>query len=305
MTETTARPKAKRGAFTAYVALWLVLAGLALGYLVLLSMHPSMLAGLAGAKGSEEDSEHALTQQSIADLSSEIQTLQASLGEMRREIGDVRSEIGARVERENELNLRLAALESSAAAAAEALAAQQAAAKGGDGAAATKVGTKDAKKEAAKTAADAKKAAPKGTAAAAAQAAAAPASAKPAPTTPPAAPPGPAAGTTLETGSLDGGGVSPFGPPVVTPAKRPIGLSLGSAPSVDSLRLNWSVLADQNADALQSLRPHYVTGVSGSDLTYELIAGPVSSAAEAKRICGELIQRGNSCRVGELAGSAL
>ncbi len=284
MTETTARPKAKRGAFTAYAALWLVLAGLALGYLVLLSANPAMIAELLGTKGSGDAPDHARTQESIATLSAEIRVMHENFSEMRRELGSVRSEIAARVERENELNVRLASLESSASATAEALAAQQAAAK----AATTKVAAKDAKKEAAKPAPDAKKAA-------APKDAAAPAAAKPAP----------AAGTTLETGSVEGGGVSPFGPAVVTPAKRPVGLSLGSAPSVDSLRLNWSVLADQNADALGTLQPHYVTGINGSDLTFELIAGPVSSTAEAKRICNELIQRGNACRVGEFSGTAL
>ena len=290
MTEPNARPKAKRGTFTAYAILWLVLAGLALGYLVVLSANPAMIAELTGARRSDDASEHAETQESIATLSAEMRALHESFGEMRRELGDVKSEIAARAERENELNVRLAALETSAAATAEALAAQTAAAK----AATTKTAAKDAKKEAAKTASDAKKAA---------QAAAAPAAAKPAPSAAPAQTP--AAGTTLETGSVEGGGVSPFGPAVVKPAKRPIGLSLGSGPSVNSLRLNWSVLADQNADTLRSLQPHYVTGINGSDLTFELIAGPVSSTAEATRICNELIQRGNACRVGELAGTAL
>src|SRR5262245_228267 len=189
MTETTARPKAKRRVLTAYAAIWLVLAGLALGYLAILSADPAMIAGLMGSRGSDDTSEHSQTQESLASLSAEIRAINESISEMRRELGDVRSEIAARAERENELNVRMAALETSAAATAEALAAQQAAAKAGDRAPSAKVATKDAKKEGAKTAPDAKKTAPKDTPPPAVQAEASPDAAKP---------PAPSPGTTLE-----------------------------------------------------------------------------------------------------------
>jgi hypothetical protein len=38
---------------------------------------------------------------------------------------------------------------------------------------------------------------------------------------------------------------------------------------------------------------------------YELVAGPVKSAADAKRLCKELAAKAITCKVGDFAGEAL
>lgn len=276
--------KPKRASITGYVVIWVVLAGLALSYLALLATQPSILAGLGGSS-SRGDAD---TSEVLANLRAEIFALNESIEALRRQIGDVRSEQAAQGEREGELNMRLASLEASATAPAATAAAAPARAVDQSTPKAT---AKDSKKEAAKAAAEPKKITAE--------------TAKPAAPAAKSATQSAASGTVLETGSVGGQSPFEFGPPTVTTTRRAVGIRLGSAPSVDKLRLSWSVLADQNADALKSLRPHYTTGVNGSDLSYELLAGPVSSQAEAKRICDTLVQQGNSCSVGELAGTQL
>jgi hypothetical protein len=105
---------------------------------------------------------------------------------------------------------------------------------------------------------------------------------------PPAAPPA----APIQTGSL----AEPPG------ATRMMAVRLASGPSVDSLRLSWSLLSDRHKTSLKSLEPRY----TGSDATsYQLIAGPVANAAEAQRLCLSLKARGVTCAPAEFSGDAL
>ena len=106
----------------------------------------------------------------------------------------------------------------------------------------------------------------------------------------------------LETGSVQNLSTSPA--PAATGA-RPIGIYIGSGPSVDSLRLSWSLLSDRNADTLKALEPRYTTGIDGNGLNYGLVAGPVKSAADAQKLCRDLAAKAVTCRVGDFTGEAL
>ena len=55
-------------------------------------------------------------------------------------------------------------------------------------------------------------------------------------------------------------------------------LLLGSAPSVDAVKLNWSILNDRHGDAVRNLHPRYVAQGKGAERTYALLAGPVDFA---------------------------
>ena len=96
-----------------------------------------------------------------------------------------------------------------------------------------------------------------------------------------------------------------FGPAVITHATRPIGVRIATGPSVDSLRLSWSALADRHGPALKKLEPRYVTGIDATGLTYDLVAGPIATAKEAKEVCNRLRTNGVRCTIGEFTGNAL
>jgi hypothetical protein len=97
-----------------------------------------------------------------------------------------------------------------------------------------------------------------------------------------------------------------FGPAVVKAEPKPLGVQLGSALTLDALRLTWSLLAESNGDALKSLSPRYTaSGTPEAGEVYDLVAGPVKSAADGKRICKALAARGVDCRVGPMGASAL
>lgn len=98
----------------------------------------------------------------------------------------------------------------------------------------------------------------------------------------------------------------PFSAPVVTPAAKPVGVQIASGTSVDSLRLSWNLLSETHADKLKSLEPRYSLSVDNGAVVYNLMAGPVKSEAEAKKMCKALAAKAVPCKiVGEFGGAAL
>ncbi len=81
-------------------------------------------------------------------------------------------------------------------------------------------------------------------------------------------------------------------------------LRLGSAPSVDAVKLNWSILNDRHADAVHDLHPRYVPQGKGAERTYALLAGPVASPEQAKTLCKLMVDRGFACEVSTYRGTA-
>jgi hypothetical protein len=81
----------------------------------------------------------------------------------------------------------------------------------------------------------------------------------------------------------------------------PLGLELVTGPSVDSLRLNWGVLAERHGTTLKSLEVKYVAG--GPNGPFQLLAGPVASADEGFRICEQFRAKGTPCKVGAFVGN--
>jgi len=83
-----------------------------------------------------------------------------------------------------------------------------------------------------------------------------------------------------------------------------VGLLLGSAPSVDALKLNWTILNDRNGDAVHNLHPRYVAQGKGAERSYALLAGPVASPEQAKTLCKLMLDRGLACKVSTYRGTA-
>jgi len=96
-----------------------------------------------------------------------------------------------------------------------------------------------------------------------------------------------------------------FGPAVVKPVKKPIGIALASSSSVEGLRLNWGQLAQQHGDKLRRLKARYTTNGDPANPSFNLIAGPVKTKAEAVKLCSDLQALAVSCTVGDFTGNAL
>jgi hypothetical protein len=98
----------------------------------------------------------------------------------------------------------------------------------------------------------------------------------------------------------------PFSAPVVTPAAKPVGVQIASGASLDSLRLSWNLLSETHADKLKDLEPRYSLSVDNGAVVYNLMAGPVKTAADAKKMCKALAAKAIPCKViGEFGGAAL
>jgi hypothetical protein len=121
----------------------------------------------------------------------------------------------------------------------------------------------------------------------------------------------------IETGSISRAATSPPAPvrtvsvpaavkPAPAPVKAtPVGVLVATGPSLDSLRLNWSILTDRHADSVRNLHPRYVVTGSANKRTYGLVVGPVASTAEAKSLCRAMQSRGQACKVSAYRGNAL
>lgn len=297
-----------------YVGTWMVLASAALAYLALAATRPEALTDYASLARRGEATQVAATSVSPQPAQeAENQSLRETVQRLQTEVTRLSTNVIASEERAAQLSEKLASLQGKAGDGKTTTAESPAAALAGKFADAKPVEAKPTEAKRAVVAA-AKPTAPEPAAPAA------PAAAKdvkilntqPATTTPAAAP--------IETGSIQAptpaavaapaapAAAAPitFGAPVVTPAPRNLGLQIASGASVDSLRLSWSLLSEKHADSLKSLEPRYVTGGDeGDQQSFDLVAGPIKSEAQAKKVCKTLQARGVACRIGNFEGNAL
>lgn len=260
---------------TKYSLIWAVAAFASLLYLVLLATQPDTVARFLGA--GSKTAENEATQKMIGETAAEVHALRGTVDLFRNELIEVRAQLSSQSDTARDIANRIATLENQQAES-EKVAALDPQAKAKEAAAAKKAAKEAAAKELA-----AKKAA-----------------AKP----------------ELETGSVaqPAAGAITFGPPTVTHAAVPaagtdvgsqIGVQIATGPSVDSLRLSWTLLRERHGTGLSGLEPRYTTDMSGSEQTYDLIVGPVASADEARKLCQELATKATPCAVSRFTGDAL
>ena len=91
----------------------------------------------------------------------------------------------------------------------------------------------------------------------------------------------------IETGSIPAQPTITFGDPEVTPVRQAFAVQLAAGPSLDSLRLSWSLLRDRHGGALASLQPRFVPPRAEGG-PYRLLAGPLPSKADADKVCADL-----------------
>lgn len=293
-----------------YILGWIGLAFVSLAYLAALSVRPDLVAEYLPLVA---DSSRAGTPDAV--------TLRQTIAELRNEIAGLKAEVLEHQERNAELMARLASLEPKAA---ERQVAEAKPAEPVPPSAATALARKfadprgpEAGKAPDAKAAEVKPIEPKRVAVVTPPAAKTPPHAAEKAATPVAIPPAaaaPDAFTPLERQVMEGietGSIAPdksgapvaFGPAVVTPAPKPIGIQIASGSSVEALRLSWSLLSDHHADSLKNLQPRVIGGAEGTG--YDLVAGPLKSQAEAKKVCKALQSKNITCRIGSFEGDAL
>jgi hypothetical protein len=110
--------------------------------------------------------------------------------------------------------------------------------------------------------------------------------------------PKPAAVPAIETGSIE----QKKAAAPVKPA--PVGVLLATGPSVDALRLSWSIINDRHGAAVKDLHPRYVVSGKADERTYGLVAGPLETVADAKAMCKTMTENGVACEVSQYRGNA-
>lgn len=280
-------PIRKTPIFTPYVIVWTMLGMIGFGYLSLAFMAPDVLEDLVPSVMREASNETSIA--ATSRVATEVASLHDMIAQIQLDIAKLKTDVSNQAEVSKTVETQLVALQDRVKANEPPVQAQ---------AAPEPEPTPAQKAERATTAA-------------------APADKdQPAGKAPPAAPSKVInadrekdKATPLVTGSVNSAaapaeGIN-FGPAVVKPAPKPIGLRLGAGATVDSLRLNWSLLTDRHAEALGKLEPRVIADAIGGVATYDLVAGPVKSKADAAKICKELIADDIPCKVGDFKGDAL
>jgi len=291
----------KRKTLTAYVSVWVVLGGFALAYLTLLGLRPDALAGLSSA--GEPDQNVVALQRDVTRALGDLDPLRNTLGEMKMDLANVKSGIQAAKNRDVQLAKRLIALEKTSQEARSNVSDQTNDSTAPLAPRPTPINRKGAGAAANPQMLNANPARtnPIDTASVSRQA-----------TAPTATP---SSSVAAKTATLPPAKKKePVKAPVKkvaatkAPAKEPpkaVGVQLATGPSVASLQLNWSVLADRNRDALGHLQPRYTTRGKKSNPAYDLVAGPLGSTQQAEIVCKVLGERGHSCKVGAYRGNVL
>jgi hypothetical protein len=96
-------------------------------------------------------------------------------------------------------------------------------------------------------------------------------------------------------------------PSEIAVQRTEFGVDLGGANSIDGLRALWRTVLKSNAAAITSLRPIIVVKErnNGLGMQLRLVAGPLSDAAAAAKICAALIESERSCETSVFDGQRL
>lgn len=94
-----------------------------------------------------------------------------------------------------------------------------------------------------------------------------------------------------------------FGKAVVRRKTAPA-VQIASAGSMDAVRLSWLLLSDRHANLLSRLEPRIQTSANGRR-PYRLVAGPLRTEAQARRLCAALRAQQVQCALGRHTGRGL
>lgn len=118
-------------------------------------------------------------------------------------------------------------------------------------------------------------------------------------------------GTTAEPIGSFTASVTPAAPGPTTPVSPTIisransyGVQLASGPTVDTLRVSWNLLNERHKGVLKGLEPRYAVP-DDPTAAIALVAGPLTTAEEAARVCSNLRAKRITCAVVSFDGKAL
>jgi hypothetical protein len=313
-----------------YVMFWGFLAAMALAYLVILHTRPEFATAFLPSADAMAVAQNDRT---LARVATEINGVKQSVTSLQKDVGEVRTAFGVQDERIQSLTNRVATLETAShptVAEAAPVAPPPSPAPTSTAAAASSPPSPPAAEEPPTTIAAKPEpqmeppAAPIVTGAltgppmmrkpAAPETPPATAAAPPPPTTPAAPPattptPMPAAKPAAVKAPISSGWATSSKSSSKSASKLasrsgPVAIRLSTGPSLDSLRLSWQLLVDENRPVLRTLLPRYVE--TGSDpSTFALIAGPIVSREEALRTCARLKARRVTCTISAYDGQPL
>jgi hypothetical protein len=283
------KPVRRSAIFTPYAALWSTLGTLGLAYLGVAVFQPDWLNSLTPESARIEHS--AETQATLMKLSADVDGLKSSMASLQLDVSSVKSEVSNQMQRTDILNTQVTAIEDKMrlAEAPPAAASASQVHTGTDVIGAVDDGPGpfiDMPAEQASPQTKIINAAPEKSQIVTGSVDKAPVKAKP------------------KASAANSDEIS-FGPAIVKPVKKPIGIALASSSSVEGLRLNWSQLAQQHGDKLKKLKARYTTNGDPANPSFNLIAGPVKTKAEAVKLCTDLQAMAVSCAVGDFTGNAL
>jgi hypothetical protein len=262
----TDKPTRRKTNASPQSAAWAALGAVGLGYLGVAFFAPQLLPDLSAGR------QHA-TETTVMKVSADVDSLRSSMTKLELDIANVKASVGEQATQTQQLSTQLTALDDK---------------------------VRLAQAPAAATTADASQQG--GTDAVPADAS----NAGPAPTRIINAP---RVGAPIETGSVDRPKAASkpisFGPAVVKAEPKIFGLQIATDPSVDGLRITWGALSQIHPDQLSHLKARYADLGTATSPSYGLIAGPVKSKAEAKKLCKELTAQSVSCKISDYRGSEL
>ena len=309
------RPRPQTRFANVYASVWAILALLALVYMVTLAVNPSLIGSWIPERSDHETNEG---QRSAARFATDISGLKQSVGDIQREMTSLRTTVIASVTRDKALSERVTLLEERAKPLVAAELTPPAVPK--------TLAQRQAEARAQKAAEKAAVTVPPAASAAiiAAPPAAASTGAETSSPTPEAlasrftvlnAPNNPIATGSIFQPPAQGVPAPPaatqaavtFGPGSIKAAPAaavgPVGVEIANGPSLDALRLNWSLLAERHSPQLKNLEARYTS--AGEGQPFQLLAGPITSQDEAKRVCAQLQAKRVACRVTGFGGNAL
>ncbi len=263
----TEKPMRRNTNASPYSAVWAVLGVAGLGYLGVAFFAPQLLPDLSGGR------QHA-TESTVMKVSADVESLKASMTKLEVDISNVKNDVATQASQTQQLSSQVSALDDK---------------------------VRLAQAPAVTTTASADQA---------------PSSADAAPVDDAdggVAPPkiinaAPRVGAPIETGSVDkktSNKPISFGTAVVKAEPHPYGIQIATDSSIDGLRITWGALSQIHPEQLSRLKARYADVGTAGNPNYGLIAGPVKSKAEARKLCKELMAQSITCKVSDFRGNVL
>ncbi len=252
-------------AFRLYVVAWALLAGLALGYLALIAVRPDLAAQFQWSTGGSSPEDNR-GQRALAQATAAIKELTQTVTALKTELGATRTQLAVQETQFLAIQARVTALEATRQTASQNIAAKPDSSASPANALASATVQGVIEDRAGKPAREPRKP------------------------------------DTIAAAAADGLPAALTAQPVASGPPRAVHLTAG--PSLDALRLSWQLLLERHKPVLKSLEPRYIENKDDPSVV-QLIAGPIATELDARRVCDRLKAKRVACEVVIHAGQPL